>query len=51
MVTYDIIELTFYGGMRSYRKTFNDENHFKNWWALMNKKGVKIMDVFKVKTL
>ena len=48
MVTYDIIELTFYGGMRSYRKTFNDDKHLENWCMFMNKKGVKIMDVFKI---
>jgi hypothetical protein len=48
MVTYDIIQKTLCGSLHSYRKTFNDEKHFTNWYFLMNRKGVKIMDVFKI---
>lgn len=48
---YAIIIKSFYGELKTIKKEFNDERHMKNWWAMMNKKGVKIMDVFKLKTL
>ena len=48
MTTYAIIEKTIHGTLRSYKKTFNDDKHLENWCMFMNKKGVKIMDVFKI---
>lgn len=48
MITYSIIIKSFYGDLKTIKKTFNDENHKKNWWAMMNRKGIKIMDVFKI---
>jgi hypothetical protein len=49
MITYAIIQRSFYGGVRSYKKTFNDDKHFQNWWSMMNRKGVTIVDVFEIK--
>lgn len=48
MTTYAIIEKTIHGRLRSYKKTFNDDQHFENWCMFMNRKGNKIMDVFKI---
>lgn len=49
MITYAIIEKTIHNTLRSYQKTFNDDKHFENWCAFMNRNGNKIMDVFEIK--
>ena len=51
MIIYDIDMKTLYGNYRQFRKEFYDENHFENWYRLMNDKGHKIIGVYDVNEL
>jgi len=37
------------GGYTTYRKEFNNENHYQNWVDLIARKGGKILGTFKRK--
>jgi len=37
-----------WGNYSSFNKTFNDDNHFTNWYRLMNKNGHKIIGVHDI---
>ena len=47
-ITYDIDYASYNGGSKKYhsiRRTFNNDNHFNNWYRWMSKQGLKIIGV------
>ena len=47
-ITYDIDYISYGGRGKKYHRitrTFNNDNHFSNWYKWMNKQGLKILGV------
>lgn len=47
-ITYDVDYISYNGGKKKYHRitrTFNNDNHFSNWYKWMNKQGLKILGV------
>ena len=50
-LTYDVEYASYGGGRKKYhniRRTFNNDNHFSNWYKWMSKQGLKIIGVHPV---
>ena len=50
-LTYDVEYASYNGGRKKYhniRRTFNNDNHFSNWYKWMSKQGLKIIGVHPV---
>lgn len=50
-LTYDVEYTSYNGGSKKYhniRRTFNNDNHFSNWYKWMSKQGLKIIGVHPV---
>lgn len=46
-VEYFISMKSCYGNYTTFKKEFNDERHFENWYDFMSNKGHKIIGVEK----
>ena len=47
-ITYDVDYISYNGGKKKCHRitrTFNNDNHFSNWYKWMNKQGLKILGV------
>jgi hypothetical protein len=49
-VEYFISMKSCYGNYTRFKKEFNDERHFENWYDFMSNKGHKIIGVEKIKS-
>lgn len=50
-LTYDVQYASYNGGRKKYhniRRTFNNDNHFSNWYKWMSKQGLKIIGVHPI---
>lgn len=50
-LTYDVQYASYNGGRKKYhniRRTFNNDNHFSNWYKWMSNQGLKIIGVHPI---